>query len=184
MPIKTCLVDGCDVRAYGRGLCNRHWQRWRRHGDPLSGTDEGAPKRFLESIFTHFKEDCIIWPFARDSNGYASVSYDGKTQYVSRIVCERFNGKPPAPKLDAAHGCGNGHLGCINGYHLRWATRSENCVDTLVHGTFKSARLSADDVIAIRELAGTKSHREIAENFGVARRTVCDVIKRNTWGHI
>lgn len=31
----TCTIDGCDARALARGWCSRHWQRWKRHGDPL-----------------------------------------------------------------------------------------------------------------------------------------------------
>lgn len=29
-----CLVDGCDVPAKGYGYCNKHYQRWRKYGDP------------------------------------------------------------------------------------------------------------------------------------------------------
>lgn len=29
-----CSIDGCTRSAVGRGLCSKHWQRWRKHGDP------------------------------------------------------------------------------------------------------------------------------------------------------
>lgn len=29
----SCSVDGCDRVEYGKGLCNMHWLRVRRHGD-------------------------------------------------------------------------------------------------------------------------------------------------------
>lgn len=34
----TCLIEGCDVgiRRGGRGWCSRHYQRWLKHGDPLT----------------------------------------------------------------------------------------------------------------------------------------------------
>lgn len=35
MTTKTCTVDGCDDQVSGRGFCNKHWQRWKAHGDPL-----------------------------------------------------------------------------------------------------------------------------------------------------
>lgn len=41
LPERTCLVDDCEGRAGGgiggggHGWCSMHYQRWRRHGDPL-----------------------------------------------------------------------------------------------------------------------------------------------------
>lgn len=34
--VKVCSIDGCDGVHYGRGWCRRHYQRWRRNGDPLA----------------------------------------------------------------------------------------------------------------------------------------------------
>lgn len=31
---KTCTMPDCDTKVSARGLCNRHYSRWRRHGDP------------------------------------------------------------------------------------------------------------------------------------------------------
>ena len=33
----TCNVDCCDKRTKSRGMCNTHYERWRKHGDPLLG---------------------------------------------------------------------------------------------------------------------------------------------------
>lgn len=35
--IDTCAVFGCGIKRRTRGLCPSHYQRWRRHGDPLAG---------------------------------------------------------------------------------------------------------------------------------------------------
>jgi 5-methylcytosine-specific restriction endonuclease McrA len=35
MPEKMCLIEGCGKPTKARGLCNAHWIRLRRHGDPL-----------------------------------------------------------------------------------------------------------------------------------------------------
>ena len=34
MPDRTCSVDGCDRPTRKREWCNKHYQRWLRHGDP------------------------------------------------------------------------------------------------------------------------------------------------------
>lgn len=37
--MKTCSVEGCENKHYGKGLCNKHFQKWRKHGDPLAGRE-------------------------------------------------------------------------------------------------------------------------------------------------
>lgn len=32
---RPCSVDGCERRSSARGWCHMHYERWRRHGDPL-----------------------------------------------------------------------------------------------------------------------------------------------------
>ena len=33
--LKVCSIEGCDKPIYARDLCNMHYQRLRRHGDPF-----------------------------------------------------------------------------------------------------------------------------------------------------
>lgn len=35
MTKRICTVDGCERHREGRGLCSKHYQAWRRNGDPL-----------------------------------------------------------------------------------------------------------------------------------------------------
>lgn len=35
--MKTCKVEGCDLRHKGLGYCYKHLNRFHRHGDPLAG---------------------------------------------------------------------------------------------------------------------------------------------------
>lgn len=32
----TCSVEGCEKRVKNRGWCSMHYERWRKHGDPLT----------------------------------------------------------------------------------------------------------------------------------------------------
>lgn len=34
MANRTCSLDGCERKHYGRGYCTLHYQRWAKHGDP------------------------------------------------------------------------------------------------------------------------------------------------------
>ena len=33
--MKICTIDKCDATVHSRGLCSKHYQRWRKNGDPL-----------------------------------------------------------------------------------------------------------------------------------------------------
>jgi hypothetical protein len=33
---KSCSIEGCERSSWARGWCNKHYQRWRRCGDPLA----------------------------------------------------------------------------------------------------------------------------------------------------
>src|SRR4051812_41783929 len=35
MSERTCSIDGCENRHEARGWCCKHYDRWKRHGDPL-----------------------------------------------------------------------------------------------------------------------------------------------------
>lgn len=54
MPNRTCSIDDCDSPVIARGWCNKHYCRWRVHGDPLGQvvrqtvcSIEGCEKPFL-----------------------------------------------------------------------------------------------------------------------------------------
>ena len=46
------------------------------------------------------------------------------------------------------------------------------------------ARLTADQVLAIRDLDGTMLQRDIARLFGIGQMTVSCIVRRVTWAHL
>jgi hypothetical protein len=146
-----------------------------------------AHKFYTEVVLTHQDDECLIWPFSK-SRGYATLGVNGKTKYVSRLVCEAFHGPPPSPYHQAAHSCGKGHIGCVNRRHLSWKTRKENYADSIRHGTavygerHGQAKLTVQDVIAIR--ASKETQRVIAEKFGIFQTTVSEIVRRKIWKEV
>lgn len=126
----------------------------------------------------HKGEDCLIWPYSRDDKGYGQVSIGGgKIKKAHRVMCEIVNGSPPTSKHQAAHECGNGHLGCFNPRHLKWKTNSENQKDRRKfnrHWGSKGARtpLSIAQIEEMRRLKGIESRVSIAKRMGVKRGCV------------
>jgi hypothetical protein len=183
-----CSVDSCEKRSSCQGMCGAHYQRWLRHGDATGGgTKWGAPIEWLRRHTDYNKDECLTWPFAREQNGYAAIRYRSKNERAHRLMCILVHGDPPSPKHEAAHSCGNGHLGCVAPSHLRWDTRSGNFADKLIHGTHNRgdrcpvAKLRETEVRVIRELLKTERPSVIAARFGVAPATIYSIGRRKSW---
>lgn len=189
-----CKIEGCDRKVDSVGMCAAHYRRHRLYGNPFGGgpfrARPGQPRAFLEKAKTNKSDECLLWPFGHNGAGYGHLEIDGRLTLAHRLICEAFNGPAPDAKQEAAHLCGNGHLGCITGRHLTWKTRGENASDMSIHGTSMRgekahfAKLNAADVVAIREMAPRLSHSEIANIFGVSRSNVAYIIRRSTWRHV
>lgn len=184
----VCSIPGCNGKHQARGWCEAHYARWKRNGHPLAGrTGDGVPLRFFNDSMSNDTDDCIEWPFGTNKTGYAKIWVDGKFCMPTRMACELVYGPPPTDKHQAAHSCGNGHLGCINPKHLRWATPKENSADKYIHGTMRfgesngSAKLTTAQVHEIRQLRGKMPQHKIGEIYGVAQSTVGRIHRGITW---
>lgn len=189
---RICSIPGCGKPVDSWGWCHPHYLRWRRHGDPLAGrsagTGRGVATRYLnEVVLCHTGDECLIWPFSRNSNGYGQINRSRRPQIVSRLVCERLYGPAPTPTHQAAHSCGKGHEGCVSPKHLRWATPVGNQADRLEHGTHNrgercgAAKLTDGEVREIRRLKGAMLIREIAEQFGISPGNIGNIFHGRTW---
>lgn len=181
---QVCSVDGCGNPSRKAGLCNKHHLRRWRYGDTsvTKKAANGAGLRFINEVALHHAADeCLIWPFRLGANGYARLNVGGRSFGAHRMVCELANGAPALPELEAAHTCGNGHLGCVNPSHLRWATRTQNMRDKAAHGTqtrgstHPVSKISESDVQKIRGLRGLMSQRQIAAMFAISAGHVSDI---------
>ena len=182
----VCSIKGCAKVGSRRGFCGGHYWRWKQYGDPLAGkTSLGAPLRWLQTVALQASEcECTLWPFGTYHDGYGQIRWNGRQERAHRVVCRLVHGDPPDESLDAAHNCGV-RL-CCNPHHVRWSTRKENIADMKVHGTVNrgarngSVKLCEPDVIAIRAAAGIQE--DIAGRFGVSRRLIGMIKRREVWG--
>ena len=138
---------------------------------------------FHSVVLTCVDDECLIWPFDRNSKGYGRITIDGKRVLVSREVCRRVSGNPVSESMHAAHSCGNGSGGCVNPKHLSWKTRSQNEADKIIHGTSNRGErcgrsvLTEDDVKKIFSLKG-----RVSSQFGVHQATISKIWKKQRWG--
>lgn len=108
-----------------------HHSRWLKYGcTETKLTTAGDAKAYLKSVVIPYSgNDCLVWPFRRDVQGYGRLLFRRQMQIASRVVCILVHGEPPIANLEAAHSCGNGSGGCVNPSHLSWKTRQENEAD-------------------------------------------------------
>lgn len=131
MVLRTCAVEGCGSIAKSRGWCNKHYQRWKKHGDPHAGGRDraahGEPGAFFEEAVTLETDECVIWPYGL-VDGYGVLTVNGKSGRVSRLALERRVGPAPVDKPLACHGPCHTRA-CFNYRHLSWGSHKENATD-------------------------------------------------------
>ena len=109
-----------------------------------------------------------------------------KVHRVHRLVAFAFLGHPPTERYVVAHGDGNASNNRLA--NLRWATRSENSFDQVLHGTNvgkyhgRKSALSDEQVTAI--LLDKRSHEEVAKDFNLSPNTVGQIRRRETHKHV
>lgn len=136
--------------------------------------DKGRNLKWLQDRVLHQGDECLIWPYSRNHQGYGQLGYHQKMRKAHRVMCILAHGEPPTPKHHAAHSCGNGHLGCVHPGHLSWKTPQENRTESNAHGTGYGRKgkkeLRPEIILQIRR--SPKSYLEIASEFGVYWGTV------------
>lgn len=127
---------------------------------------------------------CWVWTAGCNNRGYGTLSGDGgPAVYAHRLAYELQVGTVPTGH-DVLHHCDNPP--CVRGSHLFTGTAKDNGIDMARKGRSGTAKLTAADVSEIRSrhALGGIGYLALAQEFGMARRTIYDVIKRVTWQHV
>lgn len=124
--MRKCSVLGCSHPASTRGMCDKHYRRWRRangYVHPVrSWTDPGVAERFWRKAEVQ-DNGCWEWKGSRNSRGYGLFMLEGSAKLVHRVAWEACEG--PIPEgLTIDHHCMN--KTCVNPLHMEVVTRAEN----------------------------------------------------------
>lgn len=127
-------------------------------------------------------EFCLIWPFTRAQNGYPTAGAKNAIR-PHRLMCEQRNGPAPSPEHQAAHSCGNGHLGCVNPWHLNWKTVAENQCERYQQqgGPMPRYRLRPEQVDEIRSMKGRERTVDTAARFQCTEANIRQIQSGKTW---
>lgn len=155
----------------------------------MTKTPKGAALKWLQERIGFDRDECLLWPFSRDSHGYGQVYFERKVRRASRLMCQLAHGEPPTSQHHAAHKCGKGHTGCVNPKHLEWKTASENQFDRRMHGTHNGggrwkSTMTVADILYIRSARGKVTQKTLAEKYGVADATIRGIQTRRWFKHV
>lgn len=123
---RPCRMDECgNAGTAGHGLCEKHYRRFQRHGDPSATSrivgDDTA--RFWSYVDTDGDGGCWNWTGCTSKDGYGILVIRRKTFYMPRYSWEIKHGPMP-DGLEPDHLCRN--RACVNPDHLEPVTHRVN----------------------------------------------------------
>lgn len=180
----------CEAPVYAKGVCKKHYQRLRKHGDPHAGQTHAPPEeRFWRSVT---KGDGCWIKAGRSGGRYGWFQPGGKgtpSVLAHRYAYEISHGPIP-PGMVVMHACDV--MRCVNPAHLSLGTPKENTADMIAKGRHArqapkgeasgKAVLTEEIVRAIR--ASDEPHAVLARRFGCGANTVRGVRTGRTWTHV
>ncbi len=154
----------------------------------------GMAARFWAKVA--MSDGCWLWQGRRNRTGYGvfDTNEPGRPPRLAHRVASQLQEGPIPEGVYVLHRCDTPD--CVRPSHLYRGTQVENMRDMKTRGRAAhvgapgerngNALLTAQKVSAIRELyaAGDTTQQKLADLFGVTRATVCDVVRRKSWGHV
>lgn len=156
---------------------------WRKV-TPMTTEARSRSTRLSRYMLKHMRSGCCYpWPFNRAAGGYVgSVLWEGRLQYVCRVVCTLHRGRPPRPDSEVRHVCGKGMSGCWNADCMRWGSRAQNERDKRRHRTYyRGGRPKLSYAVAQRIRKERLHPKVIAQQYGVSVRSAYMLLNGTTW---
>ncbi len=143
-----------------------------------------SPKEYFERHVELIPfTDCHIWTGTVSGPGYGQVTVSGKMTSAHRQSYELYSGTIP-DGLCVCHTCDN--RVCVNPDHLFLGTHRENTIDKLNKQRGKLAKLTKEQILAIREKYSSGNYRQedLGKEYGVSGANISMIVSRKAWKHL
>ena len=188
--MRICSINGCKNRHEAKGFCQKHYLRWKAHGEAVNtplNRDKSFQERFEEKVELIPFSTCHWW-IASVSRRYGQIRRNGKAVPAHRAAYELYIG-PIRQGMYVLHTCD--HRLCVNPDHLFLGTAQDNMDDMILKGRDKKAhgskhystKLTDKDILKIRSLSGV-SQKEIGRMFEVTQASISLIINNKNWKHV
>lgn len=144
--------------------------------------------RFWEKVDLPDLDGCWNWNAGRYHFGHGMFWLNGKNRVASRVMAAHCLGVCEVPRdVLVCHHCDNPP--CVNPEHLFLGSYGDNAADRERKNrsnrssgeSHHCAKLTLDNVIAIRRHGKTMKLREHAEVYGVSEAQVSRILSGKTW---
>jgi hypothetical protein len=132
--------------------------------------------------------DCWLWAAGKDKDGYGVVRFKGRRRVKAhRAAHEIFKG-PIGEGQMVCHACDT--PSCVNPDHLFLGSAKSNKADCVAKGrhvrgeSAPKAKLTPDQVRAIRSQALVADGPALATQYGVTKEAIYAIWNRKSWRHI
>lgn len=172
----AALFDVTDTTIY----------RWAM-GQSRTGFEPNRNLTFCEQAAKHVSQECLLWPYAKDKDGYGKLMIDRKDLRAHQVVCEMVHGPAVQAYTFVLHLCDT--PSCVNPTHLKWGTAGDNAQDRDQKGRANTAKglelgqtkLTPSQIFEIRQIAKPGNFRQLACEYGVSRQCIAHVYHRRSW---
>ena len=193
----ACSIEGCGEEVTARGLCCRHYNRWRRYGNPLKLVTRPRGMTLEDAVEYELGRavrdgGCLLTQGSRYPSGYGRVITGRRHHSLSRLVLERKLGRKLRRDEVTRHLCHNPP--CIEPRHLVPISRADNAKDTInavyqprVRGEAHPNAKLVDQLvreIRARYAAGGISQRKLAAEMGISHHALRRVVVGDGWSHV
>ena len=139
----------------------------------------------IPDCWDDYETKCWECNLYQNKGGYCRIRLNGTKVYAHRMMCVYNNSGYDPLHLETCHSCDNAK--CCNPFHLRFDTDSQNKID-MVMRTHNNPRqkLKPDQVIEIKKLLleNKLTQQQIADIYGVDRRTITNINTGRSWAHL
>jgi hypothetical protein len=192
--MSICEVQNCCRPVVGRGMCSKHYQRWKATGATMDGPKAraSAQDRFWRYVQKGTDEDdCWLWTGMQRKDGYGCLTVRNNDVWkkvgAHRFAYEMAHGPIPTG-LVTRHRCDNPL--CVNPGHMKLGLPKDNTADMIKRGRERHVRgedhgkavFSETEVRYIR--SSRLGPRELSRMFGVSYGAIQGIRQNVNWKHI
>lgn len=194
MSDRICSVTDCAGAHIARGMCNIHYRRWKKYGDPLTTAYDRrfqhlSPEEtlgFLRGPAT--ATGCVEWTGYVSAQGYGQLMRNGAKLSAHRLAYEQAFGPIPEGRV-IRHSCDNPP--CVNPDHLSLGDRGDNARDAVARRRHKAgiahhaAKMTDEKVRELRRMRDAgMTYQGLADHFGLSFSQARAIARREAWKRV
>lgn len=175
LEVIMCSVSGCESKTIAKGMCEAHYRKMRKYGDPLfkKHTRHGMRYTKVYKCWSHIRDRC------NNKNNKAYKYYGGRGISVFPNWNDSFEefykhvGDPPSEKHQIDRIDNNGNYEPKN---VRWVVPSLNVQNRNIN------KLSYVDIFEIRDSKMKPS--EISKKYNISYQHAKRVLEGLSWANV